>query len=250
MGEAYAIELAKQKINLILVDKRKEELEKTAEKLRNEFKIEVETIPLDINAESVCDLIRTIKDKPISIAVLNHSITEALNFIRPFSSQELQFVRQQIDINITSITYLAHHFANEFLKQNKKGAIILVSTLKCNSGNGGLSVYSASKSYLLNLGESLHFELKEKKIDVIVSLMGATSTPTLLSEITPQYKLKIFPATQVAKETLNALGKTSVVIPTAYYKAINHLFSTISREKATKILSDENITLKDAIIKS
>jgi len=80
--------------------------------------------------------------------------------------------------------------------------------------------------------------------------MGATSTPTLLSEITPQYKLKIFPATQVAKETLNALGKTSVVIPTAYYKAINHLFSSISRERATKILSDENITLKDAIIKS
>ena len=52
------------------------------------------------------------------------------------------------------------------------------------SGCGRLAVYTATKAFGLNLGESLWAELRHKNVDVLSLVIGSTDTPTLRANLT------------------------------------------------------------------
>jgi short-subunit dehydrogenase len=71
-----------------------------------------------------------------------------------------------------------HAFA-ALLAEAKRGGIILVSSDAAFGGVSRLAVYSATKAFGLNLGESLWRELRSQGVDVLSLVIGATDTPTL-----------------------------------------------------------------------
>ena len=75
--------------------------------------------------------------------------------------------------------------------------------------------YSASKAYILSLGEALNVELKPLGIDVTVLSPGMTITPMTDKMSVDFNKMPITRHTPdaVARVGLNALGKKATVVP-------------------------------------
>ncbi len=76
------------------------------------------------------------------------------------------------------LTEACHRFATAFVAKGR-GGIVIIGSEAAFQGTGRLALYSATKGYALNLGESLWRELKPRGVDVLNVLIGATDTPKL-----------------------------------------------------------------------
>ena len=89
------------------------------------------------------------------------------------------------------------------------------------------ATYSATKSFIQNFAEALHYELKSKGVDVL-----ATSPGPVHSGFGARAKMKMGAAAtpqQVAKSTLRALGSNVTVRPGFLAKFLGYSLLTMNR---------------------
>lgn len=211
IGEAIANQIAEKGINIVLIARRENLLKTKSEEISKKYGVEVKTIQADLSKqEEVSKIIEGTNGLEVglfvpSAGVETHGVTTNI---------ELKHELALIQLNITSVYTLTHHFAGEMVKRGK-GGILLVSSMIGHMPNPYLANYAGSKAYILNFGTSLHWEMKKKGVDVTVLSPGATETPMMdntdidLSK-TPMSALS---PDVVAKYGLDALGKKPVVIP-------------------------------------
>lgn len=92
------------------------------------------------------------------------------------------------------------------------GGMIFVSSLAGLQGVAGLAAYSATKAYLVTLGESLWAELRPAGVDVLTVCAGAVVTPGY-QEATRRRAPGATSPEQVAAAALGALGRGFRVVP-------------------------------------
>jgi short-subunit dehydrogenase len=73
---------------------------------------------------------------------------------------------------------LAHHFGQR-LAERGHGGIVLVSAVAAAGGLPYMANDSASKAYVLNLGEALHVELRRAGVHVTVLVPVLVNTPVV-----------------------------------------------------------------------
>jgi short-subunit dehydrogenase len=117
--------------------------------------------------------------------------------------------------NIDTLTEACHRFAKAFVKRGR-GGLLLVGSEAALGGQGRLAIYSASKGYALNFGESLWRELKPHGVDVLNVLIGATDTPKLRgifakNNLSPD-AVSLTSAADVARVGLATLGDGPTVV--------------------------------------
>jgi len=206
IGAAFASLLAEEGMNLVLVARRPEPLQKLARSLENKFKIDVTCITCDLASNNATELIaEEIENKEINILVYN----AALSYIGPFIKNSVGNNVQIAQVNMITPLNMIHLFGDKMLA-NGKGAIILMASLAGFQGSGYLSVYAATKAFNRVLAESLWYEWKDKGVDVIACCAGATATPNF-NNSDPVGKNFFAPRVQhpeeVAKECLKKLGR-------------------------------------------
>lgn len=80
-----------------------------------------------------------------------------------------------IDLHVRAATMLSVMFARYF-KQRKSGYILNMSSMSCWMPMPGIAMYSATKSYIRVFSRSLHYELKDYGVKVMVACPGGIST--------------------------------------------------------------------------
>lgn len=87
--------------------------------------------------------------------------------------------------------------------------------MRAISGAPYVTQYGATKAFLANLGEALFWELKHKGVDVTTVLPGLTRTQDVEKGLTDYGRktLSMMEPSEVARISLNALGKQCTVIP-------------------------------------
>ena len=60
-----------------------------------------------------------------------------------------------------------------------KGGILFIASVGAYGIRPYMANYSASKAYILSLGESLHYEMKDKGVEITVLAPGPTDTAML-----------------------------------------------------------------------
>ena len=130
---------------------------------------------------------------------------------------------------------LAHYYGG-LMRQGGRGGIVFVSSVTGFGGTPYLAVYSAAKAYLLNFGESLHYELKKHNIDVTVLVPGITRTAMIENAARAGVNFSRIPlpcmeVAPVVVAGLNALGKNSCVIPGAINKLVVLVFCRLLARK-------------------
>lgn len=92
-----------------------------------------------------------------------------------FVELDLRRELQEIDLNVRALTELCHLYGAEMVKR-KSGKILNVASTAAFQPGPWMSVYYATKAYVLSFSEALHEELKPRGVQVSVLCPGATVT--------------------------------------------------------------------------
>jgi uncharacterized protein len=207
IGEAFSRFLAEAGMDLILVARKKEPLDKLADLLRNEFHVNVDCLVCDLSTDDVTQIISEfLTGREISLLVYN----AALSYIGPFERHSALEHKKIAVTNMITPMSLVRNYGETMIKRGK-GAVILMASLAGFQGSGYLATYASSKAFTRVLAESLWYEWKTKGVDVLACCAGATSTPNFI-RTNPEKKSFFAPRVQspeeVVRECMKRLGKT------------------------------------------
>lgn len=175
VGARFAHHLAKAGLNLVLVARKPEPLERTAEEVRA-LGVEVRTLSLDLLDPDALTRVREVTDGlDVGLLIFNAG---ANTYGHEFVGGELDRVQGVIDLNITAQLALTHHFGTA-MKERGRGGIVLVGSLAGYMGQARLSIYSAVKAFSRTFAEGLWLELRPHGVHVLELVLGVTRTPAM-----------------------------------------------------------------------
>jgi len=212
IGATYAEQLAARGLNLVLVARREDLLQSLAARLATKYSIQTRTIPLDLSAMGVIEVIgEQTKDVDIGLLVYN----AAFSAIGPFLERTLDDHIKAINTNTFTPLQLIYLFAKPMLARGR-GGLILMSSLSAFQGSAYISTYAATKAFNIVLAEGLWEEWRQRGVDVLVCVAGAVRTPNYVAsepEKTGGLGDMTMSPLQVVRETLASLGNGPYVIP-------------------------------------
>jgi len=169
IGESFTRLLAKNGYNIVLVARDLPRLHERAKSLETTFGIETKVIQADLATDAGCKTIEDfITNNQIDVLINNAGF--GLN--KAFTMSQLDAEQQMLDVLVRTPMRLMH-VALPGMKERNKGVIINVSSVAGWIAGG---TYSASKSYLTVLTESLHTELSSTNVKVSALCPGFTRT--------------------------------------------------------------------------
>ena len=208
LGAEYARQLAAKGLNLVLIARRRELLDKLSQQLTNEFSVQIRTLPLDLARDDLGAVVaEATGDIEIGLLVYNAAVSK----IGPYFEVALDDHVREIAVNCRAPLTLAYLLGQQMLRR-KRGGIILMSSLGASQGSALISNYAATKAYNKILAEGLWEELRTQGVAVLACCPSAVSTPGYLSSTS---RGSVTPSTPraVVSAALAALGKQPVVIP-------------------------------------
>ncbi len=169
IGESFTRLLAENGYNLVLVARDLPRLQERASALQTQFKISTHLIQADLATNEGCAAVeRYIAENQIDVLINN----AGFGINKAFTVSQLDAEQQLLDVLVRTPMRLMH-CALPGMKARDKGVIINVSSVAGWIAGG---TYSASKSYLTVLSESLHTELAATKVKVSALCPGFTRT--------------------------------------------------------------------------
>lgn len=159
--------------NLILVARSLDNLRKVKEELSTS-NIDIRIISLDLSRMEECDkLINFIETNNLLVEILVNNA--GIGTFGEFSDIKWDIEEKLIDINIKAVTKLTKYFLTKFINK-KSGGILNVASTAAFAAGPKMATYYGSKSYVLNLTEAIHEEVKGLGIKVSCLCPGPVKT--------------------------------------------------------------------------
>ncbi|MFU2317088.1 SDR family NAD(P)-dependent oxidoreductase [Rahnella sp. PCH160] len=173
IGAVYAERFARRGHDLVLVARDKARLETLAERLRQENGISVDVLPADLTQTSDLAVVeaRLREDAQIGILINNAGIAQSGSF----TEQTPDSIESLIALNVTALTRLASAVAPR-LVQAGEGSIVNISSIVGLAPEFAMTVYGATKAFVLFLSQGMNVELSSKGIYVQAVLPAGTYT--------------------------------------------------------------------------
>ena len=238
IGAAYARQLAAEGINLVLIARGKDQLNRFATELTSQYGIEVKCIQEDLSDPDAANRIMDqLQSSPINIFIYN----AGNSYIGKFEDQGWNVHKEIAFTNMITPMQLTHHIAPGMLERCK-GAIIFMASLAGFQGTPFIATYAATKAFDQILAESLWYEWKDRGIDVLACCAGATSSPNFLKTNPGKQNFfapKVQTPEEVVAECFKRLGsKPSFITGRANKIASYFMQRVLSRKKAVSIMGD------------
>ncbi|NJN46190.1 MAG: SDR family oxidoreductase [Candidatus Competibacteraceae bacterium] len=177
IGLELAKVFAAKKHDLVLVARSQNRLETLAEELRNEQGVQVTVIPADLTEPHTPQtLFETLQQQNIDVDILVNNA--GVNFHGHFKDIALDNHLQLLQLNVIALTQLTHRFLVPMVERGQ-GRILNVASISAFQPVPTLSVYAATKAYVLSLTESLAVELRGTGVSVTALCPGFTATTML-----------------------------------------------------------------------
>ena len=205
IGEQFARALAARGANLILVARRTDRLEALASEIKSSTKSQVTTVALDLSkANSASELVKVLAEKNSKIDVLINNAGFGTNL--RLQNQDLSRIRQEIGLNVATLTELTASYLPKMIERNS-GIIINIASTAAYQAVPGMSVYGATKAYVLSFTEALWGELRGTKVLALAVSPGATATEFF--DVAGGQGSKMVPPINVVQGALAELDKAN-----------------------------------------
>jgi len=174
IGKSCAKELAKMGVDLVITGRRETRLNSLKQKLEEKYDIEVKTLCFDIkNKNEVNDILNELLTE-YEIDILINNAGLALG-IEKLDDGLIQNWENMIDTNIKGLLYVSKIIMGQMRDRNK-GHIINIGSIAGIISYPGGNVYSATKSAVHTISESMNIDLLGTKIRVSNIAPGAVKT--------------------------------------------------------------------------
>ena len=169
IGESFSRLLAANNYNIVLVARDLPRLQERATALEAKFGISTHVIQADLATDDGCLKVeKYVAENQIDVLINNAGFGTS----KAFTMSTLEVEQQLLDVLVRTPMRLMH-VALPLMKARNNGIIINVSSVAGYIAGG---TYSASKSYLTVLSESLNTELSATNIKVSALCPGFTRT--------------------------------------------------------------------------
>lgn len=174
IGLCFSHELATRGCELVMVSNRPETLTAAAADINRRHGVKAHAIAIDLcRADATGIILNALNSRELNPDIL---INNAGMFsFMPVVDLHPQKINAFIDLHIRAVTELSRAFARHF-KQRGSGYILNMSSMSCWMPMPGLSMYSATKSYIRVFTRSLHYEMRDYGVKVTVACPGGIAT--------------------------------------------------------------------------
>jgi short-subunit dehydrogenase len=235
IGYELAKLFAKDGYNLILVARNEENLKQTAAEMEQlNSAIHTHIIPADL-FES--DAAKKVYDKTTELGItINVLVNDAGQgewgrFIKTDLQREIDIVQ----LNIISLMSFTKFYLKEMVERNE-GRILQLASSVSKAPSPYLSVYAATKAFVLSFTEALNEELKDTEITITALQPGATDTDFFhkaKAENTVIYKeTDLYTAEEVAQAGYEALMAGTTIISPGFMNKTQKVMNTIMPDSA------------------
>ncbi len=229
IGKAIAENLAKQNINLLLVARSEDLLREFSEELRCIYNIQVHYLTIDLALNEAPKYVANwITENNFAVNILVNNAGYGLS--GAFTKYDFQKHLDMMHVNMTvpvSLTYLLL----PILQQQSASYILNIASSAAYQAVPGLSLYAASKSFILSFSRGLKYELRNSNVSVTVVCPGATDTDfPNRADVTTEKAKKLakkfnMPPSDVAALSINAMFSKKAEVVTGFINKLN-LFLT------------------------
>ena len=173
IGATYAERFAQRGHDLVLVARDHSRLEALAARLRGQHNVAVDLLRADLTVQADLAAVeaRLRDDARIGILINNAGMALSGGLLQ----QSPESMDRLIALNITALTRLTAAVAPR-LAQSGTGAIVNIGSVVGLAPEFGMSIYGATKAFVLFLSQGLHLELSPKGVYVQAVLPAATRT--------------------------------------------------------------------------
>jgi short-subunit dehydrogenase len=216
-SSGIGLELAKlfaaDKSNLVLVARRADRLTALAEELQRRHGITAQVLTKDLTRpEAPQEIFDELTQKSVVIdVVVNNAGFGSLGSI---AALDLKRQLDMIQVNITALVHLTRLFLPGLIERDRGGILNVGSTAGFQPGPY-LTVYYASKAFVLHFTEGLAEELKGKNIRISCLCPGPTTTEFAAEanmESAPLFRLGSMTAEAVARIGYHGFRNGKVVV--------------------------------------
>ncbi|MDD1150965.1 SDR family oxidoreductase [Pseudomonas protegens] len=173
IGAVYAERFAQRGHDLVLVARDQARLDTLATRLRSEHEVAVEVMKADLTQLSDLTTVEARLHDDARIGILINNAGAALS--GGFIEQSTDSVAQLIALNTTALVRLTSAIAPRLAKAGD-GAIINIGSVVGLAPELGMTVYGATKAFVLFLSQGLSLELSPRGVYVQAVLPAATRT--------------------------------------------------------------------------
>jgi len=232
IGESFTRLLAAKKYNIVLVARDLPRLQERAAALETKFGVKTHVIQADLATDAGCLTIeKYIHDNEIEVLINN----AGFGINKAFTVSDLALEQQMLDVLVRTPIRLMHAILPG-MKMRNKGVVINVSSVAGYIAGGS---YSASKSYLTVISESLNTELSKTEVKVSALCPGFTRTEfhqrgKMSMKGLPNF-MWLDPDDLVAKSWSDGLKGKAVSVPGWQYRVLVFVIGTLPRSVIRKV---------------
>ncbi len=234
LGYEFSILLAQDNFDLILIDFDEERLLETSAVIEKKYAVQIQKLVYDLSKPGVADKIYAeICGQNIDVLINN----AGFGLFGLFNETDWEIEESMIHLHILTLTRLTKLIIKDMI-QNGKGKILNISSLAAFQPGPLMSIYFATKAYILSFSEALANETKGTGVTVTVLCPGQTKTnfenASAANSNAKVSKVKLFTAdaVAVARYGYNAMNVGKI---TAIPGVINKFTVFISRHLPRRI---------------
>jgi len=166
IGKAFALNLASNGLNIVLVGRNKEQLNTLSKLLESNYG--VQTIIITANLENFDDEMYKVFNKlslEIDLGILINNAGLHYDYPQLFNQVNYKRVSDICEVNMSAVVNLSHAVLQGMVKR-KKGLIVNMSSSAGILHSPMISLYSASKRFVDHFSQSLYHELAPHNVHV------------------------------------------------------------------------------------
>jgi len=174
LGEEFAIQLAREKHDLVLVARREDRLRDVADRARSLGAGKVTVISSDLGrAAASDDLFKQVSAAGIAVDYLVNNA--GFGTRGRFDKVPLDREIEEINLNVNALVALTHLFLPAMVAA-RNGTIINVASTAAFQPVPWMATYAATKAFVLSFSEALSTELQGTGVTVMALCPGPTRT--------------------------------------------------------------------------
>ncbi|MCI4671498.1 MAG: SDR family NAD(P)-dependent oxidoreductase [Bacteroidia bacterium] len=230
IGMELAERLAEAGLNLVMVARRKHILEDLKSRWQQTYGVKILCIEADLARED--DLQRIYAETSqldLGLFVAAAGFGSGGNFLETEIKNEVNM----IEINCSAVLKMTHHYGKVF-SEEKRGGIILFSSLLAFQGTPYSANYAATKAYIQSLAEGIRIELAPFGVDVLSAAPGPVHSG-FAAEADMKMNAALTPG-QVGIPILKALGRRGTVFPAFLTKFLTGSLSIMPRWAKVRVM--------------
>lgn len=174
IGMELARVFAQHGYALVLVARGVDKLEELARELRSKHNIRAEVVGADLTQPSAPEqIIKTLTERNVTIDVLvnNAGFGERGPYVQIDTQRQLDMIQ----VNITAVAHLTRLLLPGMIQRNVGGVLNVASTAAFQGGPN-MTMYYATKAFVLSFTEALHEEVAGTNLNVTCLCPGPTHT--------------------------------------------------------------------------